>query len=398
MRAWLLGPVFVLFLLAGCTTVPQARVIETDVPLTKAVTEADESRLLDVWIEQFDPGKLPEDEKKARGLSADIRAAEARFIPVQLRGVMERTGYWGAVRVVPRDTSGAELRVKGTILVSDGAQLALEISALDATGREWFRRRYEGRFDAQRLQEAFAAGDEPYDAVYHAIANDLAESLKQRSDDDLRRIRQIAALRFAADMAPDAFAGYLARDDDGHYVLQRLPAADDPMYRRVMAVRARDNLLVDTLNGHYDNYQRTMQPSYLEWRKARTAEAAALREVERKANTRKALGIAAIVGAIAIEALGGPDTSYATGTLRDVMVLGGIYAIKRGMDLAEQTSIHKEAIEELGASFSAEAKPLVVEVEGQTHELTGSAEVQYAQWRTLLRRIYAAETGLPAAD
>jgi len=33
-------------------------------------------------------------------------------------------------------------------------------------------------------------------------------------------------------------------------------------------------------------------------------------------------------------------------------------------------------------------------VEGQTHELTGSAEVQYAKWRSLLKQIYASETGL----
>jgi hypothetical protein len=37
---------------------------------------------------------------------------------------------------------------------------------------------------------------------------------------------------------------------------------------------------------------------------------------------------------------------------------------------------------------------LVVEVEGQTHELTGSAETQYNEWRQLLKRIYASETGL----
>ena len=38
----------------------------------------------------------------------------------------------------------------------------------------------------------------------------------------------------------------------------------------------------------------------------------------------------------------------------------------------------------------------VVEVEGETHELTGSAEVQYAQWRALLQRIYVFETGIAA--
>jgi hypothetical protein len=35
-----------------------------------------------------------------------------------------------------------------------------------------------------------------------------------------------------------------------------------------------------------------------------------------------------------------------------------------------------------------------VEIDGETHELTGSAEVQYEKWRGLLREIYASETGL----
>jgi hypothetical protein len=60
--------------------------------------------------------------------------------------------------------------------------------------------------------------------------------------------------------------------------------------------------------------------------------------------------------------------------------------------------MNREAIEELGSSFASEARPLVVEVEGQTHELTGSAEAQFAKWRVLLRRIYAAETGLVDPD
>jgi hypothetical protein len=137
---------------------------------------------------------------------------------------------------------------------------------------------------------------------------------------------------------------------------------------------------------------------YTEWRKARSLEAASLREIKKKANTRKILGAAAILGAIAIEAMGSSSTRAATGTLRDVMVLGGAVAIKQGMDINAQSPMHQAAIEELGDSFSSEAKPLVVEVDGEVYELTGSAEVQYKQWRSLMREIYASETGLGAVD
>ena len=128
--------------------------------------------------------------------------------------------------------------------------------------------------------------------------------------------------------------------------------------------------MVDTLNGHYTNFFREMEIPYDEWRKVRVEEITALRRIKREATTRKVLGFAAIAGAIAIG------------------------AIKTGFDKDSETTIHRDAIEELGASFASEARPLVVEVEGETHELTGSAEVQYAKWRELLRTIYASETGL----
>ena len=41
---------------------------------------------------------------------------------------------------------------------------------------------------------------------------------------------------------------------------------------------------------------------------------------------------------------------------------------------------------------------LVVDIEGQTAELTGSAEEQFIKWRELLREIYSTETGLPIPE
>jgi hypothetical protein len=40
---------------------------------------------------------------------------------------------------------------------------------------------------------------------------------------------------------------------------------------------------------------------------------------------------------------------------------------------------------------------MVIEVEGQTRRLTGTAASQYESWRRLLREIYEAETGFPSA-
>ena len=384
-----------LVLLAGCATTAQRSVKDEEV-LQKASQELPEDQLLDVWIELFDPGELPKDEDDARGLSMEIREAEARHMPVHLRSVMEKTGYWGAVRVVPRDTEGAEVLVSGTILESNGEDLVLQIHAQDASGYQWFERSYSSDIEAT-VYEGEKGKADAFEALYHTIANDLAEFRNTLTDEQRLVIRQIAEMRFAADMVPDAFVSHLTKDDKGIYSLARLPAEDDPAMQRVRVVRERDFLLIDTLNGHYDNFYLEMATPYQEWRKARSAEAAALREVKRKANTQKAIGVAAILGAIAIDALGGSNTQVSTGTMRDVMVIGGLYSIKRGIDTNAQSTIHQGAIEELGESFSSEAKPMVVEVDGEIHELTGSAEAQYEQWRDLMRKIYSSETGLGPA-
>jgi len=109
-----------LLLQAGCSTLGLQRDIGSEVALQRAAAEIPEDHLLDVWIELFDPGTLPRDKDDASGLSLDIRQAESRYMPVVLRDAMEKTGYWGAVRVVPRDTEGGEVVVRGTILASDG--------------------------------------------------------------------------------------------------------------------------------------------------------------------------------------------------------------------------------------------------------------------------------------
>lgn len=385
-----------LLLLSGCSAVGLRQNVDGVVPLDKAVAEIPDDQLLDVWIELFDPGELPRDPDDALGLSMDIRDAEARYVPQHLRNTMETTGYWGGVRVVPQDTEGAEVLVKGRILNSDGLRLSLNIVALDATGTRWFERSYSSEISYLAYQNSRQTRREPFQPIYNRIANDLAQHRSQLQAKDARTIRQTAELRFAADLAPDAFSDYLEEDGRQHYEITRLPAGDDPMLGRVQAIRERDFLLIDTLNGHFDNFYRDMQQPYEDWRRTRSEEAHALEEIRREANTRKLLGFAAIIGAVALEATGN-TRGYSSSVLRDAMLVGGAYAVKSGFDKASETEIHSAAIEELDDSFSAEARPMVVDVEGETHELTGSAEVQYTKWRTLLKRIYSTETGLPGA-
>jgi hypothetical protein len=152
-------------------------------------------------------------------------------------------------------------------------------------------------------------------------------------------------------------------------------------------------MLIEAINGYYDAYYLDLWEPYANWRKFRSEEVATMREIERDDLRRKVIGMAAIVGAIAIGASSDND-SAASETLQQVMVAGGAYSIYTGMQKSQEVVINKEVIEELGVSFTSEAEPLVIEVEGETIRLTGSAEEQYAKWREILKQIYARESGL----
>lgn len=374
-------------LLTACQTVPPAAEIP-DTPINNAQAEVPEKELLDVGIYVLAPGPISDDARE-RGINEDIREAEGRFIAVHLRNTMQDTGHWGAVRVIPAQAEAVEVVVKGEIEKSDGESLVLEIEAVDSTGVTWFSKSYEKRVSPSAYNGM--KEEEIFQDVYNRIANDLYLAKAKLDDVKIEKVRRVASLRFASSLAPDAFGEHLTFDD-GVYKVQRLPATEDPMFNRVLQIREREHLMVDVINGYYDNLYAEMEDSYFDWRRLSLEEAAALQELKRKSTQRYLLGSALILGAIAAEVLGG-DTN--TSTLRDVMVIGGATAVKSGADLGAQKKMHKEAIREMGESFQAEVSPMIIDVQGQTTEITGSAEEQFIKWRELLRQIYQSETGLP---
>jgi len=422
------------FVLSGCSTLPKPDLDEEKVKLIQSQTKLPESELLDVRIEVFDLGELPDSEEQARGLSMEIRKAEARYIPVQLKKAIERTGHWGAVRVVPSGTSGDEVLLSGRIVNSNGEVLELEIDVYDAVGQHWFGNTYEGAVNAKMYEKAEKNRTEAFQNVYNRIANDLTKYRLQMKSAEARRIRQVAELRFAEEMAPTIFRGYLKTGDDkqsdspagfiktikpndfqslfselsgngeksdaskGVYTIDRLPSEDDDMLQRVRRIRERDYLLVDTLDGHYEGLYLKMQDTYTQWRAQRANEIHMIREVEDKQQKEMMkgallVGLSILVGAAAG---GGDNNFYNSGVASTVGALAGagVHVMLDASNIDEEAEINRAALEELGESFSADVDPIVIEVEGETVELTGTAQAKYQQWREILGKLYVAETGI----
>ena len=361
----------------------------------KATAEIPADELLDVGIHVFDPN-IPKDEKQleAERIFPDVRKAESRFMPVMLRDTLEGTGQWGQVRVLPADSATSDLNIEGRIVESTGLELKLAIKATDATGRVWLDKEYQGGADTRAYKDVAVKPRDPFDNVYANIANDLLAARQALTRDQRVQVHQVATLRFAADLAPYAFKPYLARDGrKGQYTVTRLPADDDPVVQRLDRVRERDYALVDTLNEHYTNFSESMGDAYGNWRKYTHEELEAEADARRKALTRQVLGAAAVIGGIIA---GGETGSSAGNAAATAAVIGGIYAFKSGLDMRSEIKMHGESLKQLGSSFQNEVQPIVVDIEGRTLELKGSAEQQYAEWRQLLREMYENETGLPA--
>jgi hypothetical protein len=387
MRRFLLAGVMVSLAIAGCST--SRNIKYESVALERSDREIPAPELLDVGIVLFDTGVKEGDEKPDSLVFPEVRRAESRYMPYHLKTTLEASGEWGSVWVLPEKSDTVDVLVWGRIDHSDGLEAELRVGAWDATGREWINKTYKMRVPEKAYSRYRDQSQDPYQNIYNQIANDLLAVRRKMNARDLENVRQVAELRFAGDLAPSAFSGYLNKKKD-MYVVERLPAADDPMVARMRAVREREYAVMDALNEYYAGLYFDLGKPYEDWRKVSREETLKYQDLQQSAMIRYLLGGAAILGAVLYEGNGGGNTAVTM-----VGILGGVEAIKSGAAKSAEASIAREGLAEQGKSMEAEAEPLVVELEGQTHRLTGTAEEKYKEWRQLLKEIYEKETGLP---
>jgi hypothetical protein len=278
----------------------------------------------------------------------------------------------------------------------------------DATGRLWIDRKvYEGRADTRVYRDNYTHGRDPFENVYVAIADDLLAARNQKSGAELANVRRVSELRFAADFAPVAFSQYLTQNKrTGEYKVLRLPAEDDLLVRRVDQIRERDYGMIDTVSENYAVFSERLDEPYTSWRRYTYDEITAEEKLKAQARNRMILGAAAIAAAVLVpDSCSSSNCDRVADAARYGGIAGGVAGVISGYKKREEAKIHTESIKEISGSFQTEAAPLVVDVEGRTLRLTGTAEEQYAEWRRLLHELYKEETGLvptapvaPAAD
>ena len=377
-------------MLSGCVT-QVVRTVDLTPPRQSA-TPLSETELLDVGVALFD-ANIPDDydEQIEQLIQPEIRLAEARYLPYVAKDMLQSTGNWGAVRVIPRPTNAVDLILRGKILKSDGERLVLEASVTDATVKLWFKQEYLGLASKYVYQGLTERKIDPFMSVYRDIANDMLAYRESLSSATVNAIRQTAEIRFAQSFASDAFASYLRQEEDGNYQLRRLPAEQDPMLQRVREIREREYLFIDTLDDYYANYYRQMGPVYDSWRQATYADAIELKALQAQSRARiigGGLAIAAGVGGVYSS-----DNPYVDAS--GVATVGaGAALIIKGLEKKQQAAQLADRLREIGADAEAELLPTTIQLDRETLRLTGSVDQQYTELRKILDRLYRQEYGL----
>ena len=380
--------------LAGCST-QTVRVVDMTPP--KQLTQSlPEDQLLDVGISTF-VGNIPEDydERIAQIISPEIRRAEIQYLPYITKNLIQSSGNWGAVRVVPRPSLAVDVIVSGEIIESTGETLKLKIAVHDATGRQWYEKDYSALASKYAYEDSFPQDIDAFQSIYKEITDDLLEYRLTLSKSDIQRIRAVAEMRFAQSFSSEAFGEHVSKEESGQYRLLKLPSEDDPMLASVRKVREREYLFIDTIDEYYANFHRSVYPTYQVWRKASYVDMITYKKLQTQAKNRivgGAIGLVGSVGTIYASDDWAADTSGIAG------VIGSATVISKAILKKNEAEQYAERLRELATETERELVPTTIELENRTVKLQGSVEEQYTELRSILKTLYYEDLGLPLPE
>ena len=386
------------FIFAGCATKQGHRTVGPQSSSALYQTAREEILVerpkIDIIIPVFDPG-LPEDpDDYDDEVWPELRRAEANRFAYKLKGALEETGQFGAVRVTPDSTATGDIYVLGRIEESNGEDVEIDIEVVDISGRTWLDESYDHEVSEAFYQDLRNDGKDAYEPLFMEVAADIVEELDDYDDKELEDLHFLADMRFGANFSDVAFSQYIQRKGTSYSLVSK-PSKEDPMLRRVQAIRVRDQLFIDGVQENYAAFSQQMDESYLMWQEQSLFEIQAQRAADR-ATLAKGIGGAVLIGLAVLSAVAGANSNSVGSTSAGAAgaILGGVAGaalLGESFKTSDEAEVHREALNELGQSVNMEFAPQVIAFEKQSVELHGDAQQQFGQWRDFLQRIYAEE-------
>ncbi len=378
-------------LICACTMKPTVRFVDLAPPVSAMETIPDHL-LLNVGVKVLD-ANIPDsyDERTALNITEEVRRAEANYIAHFAKNLLQSTGNWGAVRVLPRDSHAVDVTVSGTIEHSDGERLIAHVKVQDARRVVWFEETYETLASKFAYEPNIPANIDPFQSMYKSIADRMYMYQSQLSDKEIREIRTTAELLFAREFSPDAFSNHLNDDQQDIVAITRMPADEDPMLQRVRRIREREYLFIDTLDEYYGDFATRMYSPYQKWRESSYEDAIAFREERDRARVKLIAGGLMVAGGAAMQRSSARPTEFAG----YAGVIGGAGEVLGAIQARANMTIHGSALRELGVSAAAEISPHTLELENTTISLIGTVDQQYVELKRILRRLFFEDYQLP---
>lgn len=348
----------------------------------------DEDELLDVGVVLFDLQDVDLDTNETDYSS--VRKSEAVWFTSQLKKTLEKSNSWGLVRALPSERLGVDVTITGTMIESNGEVVRFLINAHDSRGVEWFSKEYFQRASAYAYNPEVDIEGDPFQATFTQIANDLFDYRESLSSTEKIKIRNLTKVLFAQDFVPAAFAGFVSENDDGTLLLNRIPAANDPMVKRVDRIRSRNDLFLDVVQDYYRAFNQKMDGPYQEWRKLSYKEVLLARQLKQQAKREKIAGVVAMAGGIAAANSG---RSFETRGAGHVGIIAGARIFGGSFLKSEKALFHSSQLRELGMSLESELEPSIVDLQDRSVTLSGTVDDQFKAWRKILSDMFRIEEG-----
>ena len=340
---------------AGVETVPNS----LGAPQTAIVVGNSEPRVVKLRSD-FDVGISISSEifiQSGTNTEASFRRTEAQLLAAKQRSVFEQSGQWGVVRLYPEYSVIPELMLDLVVLKSDGRELLIKAQLTAVSGDVLLVETY---LDCSASSDYASEVEDPFADLFHRIHNDVAFAASKHTQSQ-RYLDSVSFLRYAQQLAPEAFSGYLA-SKAGRWQLLREPAEQDPMYVRIARLRDYELLFVDTIDEQLSGALREIDVAYKLWLKASKEQ---LDWLER----RRARGVN-------VESFS-DDSAFARHQ--------AVYAAYRSL------KIHEQELFELVLDLESESRSTALEIDENIVKLEGTLEQQYREWRETLLSIILLE-------
>ena len=288
---------------------------------------------------------------------ASFRRTEAQLLAAKQRSVFEQSGQWGVVRLYPEYSVIPELMLDLVVLKSDGRELLMKAQLTAVSGDVLLAETY---LDRSTPSDYASEVEDPFADLFHRIHNDVAFAASKHTQSQ-RYLDSVSFLRYAQQLAPEAFPGYLA-SKAGRWQLLREPAEQDPMYARISRLRDYELLFVDTIDEQLSGALREIDVAYKLWLKASKEQ---LDWLER----RRSRGVN-------VESFS-DDSAFARHQ--------AVYAAYRSL------KIHEQELFELVLDLESESRSTALEIDENIVKLEGTLEQQYREWRETLLSIILLE-------